>query len=85
MGMPGKRDLDSDESPWPLKCPHCLHEFQEKVGRLKAHSEIRCPDCQTMLRYEPKEFLRALGQARRGLYDFSRTIVRNYPVPKLPH
>ena len=65
----------NDQDLWPIKCPHCLHEFKETVGRMKTGADLRCPDCQTV-RYEMEEFMSALDLARQGLYDFSRTIVR---------
>jgi DNA-directed RNA polymerase subunit RPC12/RpoP len=76
-----------EKTPWPLKCPDCLHEFEEKVGWLKTSSEIRCPACKVALQYEPKEFLRALNKARPGIYDLSQTYdhsrIRGYPRLKL--
>jgi DNA-directed RNA polymerase subunit RPC12/RpoP len=78
-----------DKASWPLKCPDCLHEFEEKVGGLKASSEIRCPACKVALRFEPKEFLSALNQPRPGLYDLSQvydhTRIRGHPRLKLRH
>ena len=76
-----------DEARWPLRCPGCLHEFEEKVGRLKASNEIRCPACEAALRYEPKEFLRVLNQPRPGLYELAQTYdhsrARGHPRLKL--
>ena len=76
-----------DKTSWPLKCPDCLHEFEENVGRLKASSEIRCPGCEATLRYEPNEFLRILNLPRRGLYELSQTYectrARGHPRLKL--
>jgi len=62
-----------DDDLFPLRCPRCLHTFKEKVGWIKERSEIRCPGqwCGITLRYEKTQFLRALGQMRRGVYDFS--------------
>ena len=78
-----------DNAAWPLKCPSCLHGFEEKIAQLKASNEIRCPICKTALQYEPKEFLRILNQPRPGLYEFSQTYdhsrTRGFPRLKLRH
>jgi hypothetical protein len=78
-----------EKTPWPLKCPDCLLEFEEKVGWLKASSEIQCPACKVTLQYEPKEFLRALNKPRPGIYNLTRTYdhsrVRGFPRLKLRH
>ena len=76
-----------DKTSWPLKCPDCLHDFEENVGRLKASNEIQCPACEVALRYETKEFLRVLNHPRPGLYKLSQTYdhsrARGHPRLKL--
>jgi DNA-directed RNA polymerase subunit RPC12/RpoP len=78
-----------ENTPWPLKCPDCLLEFQEKIGWLKASSEIRCPACKVMLQYEPKEFLLALNKPRPGIYNLTQAYdhsrIRGFPRLKLRH
>lgn len=78
-----------EKTRWPLKCPDCLHEFEENVGWLKANSMIRCPACKVALGYEPNEFLRALNKPRPGIYDLSQTNdhsrIRGFPRLKLRH
>jgi len=59
-----------DTDVFPIRCPSCGHKFQEQVGRMKSGRELWCPACGAGIRYEKTEFLRALGQLRRGLYNF---------------
>jgi uncharacterized C2H2 Zn-finger protein len=59
-----------DSDLFPIGCPSCGHKFREQIGRLKTGGELWCPSCGATIRYEKAEFLRALGQLRRGLYDF---------------
>lgn len=75
-----------DSEPFPVGCPSCGHKFQEKIGRLKAGGELWCPSCGTGVRYEKAEFLRALGQLRRGIYDFKGSFFAPANEPsKLKH
>lgn len=68
--------FQNDQDLWPIKCPYCLHEFKETVGRMKTGADLRCADCGTNIRYEVKEFVTALNLAQHGIYDFRWTIVR---------
>lgn len=36
------------ELKFKAKCPKCNHEFEAKFG------ENKCPNCQTLLQFEPK-------------------------------
>jgi hypothetical protein len=65
-----------DTDLFPLRCPSCLHKFRYKVGRMKAGGEIWCPVCGATLCFQVEEFLRALGQLRRGLYDFKARFLK---------
>jgi len=78
---------NNDERFFKLRCPHCRHDFQEKIGRMKTGGELRCPGpgCGVTLRYEVSQFLRAMGQERRGLYDFSGDFLTPDAPPKLRH
>ena len=68
----------SDDDDFPIKCPGCKNEFHEKIGRLKAETEIRCPDpaCQIRIGIPHEQFFRALEEARKSPRDFYRQFVR---------
>jgi DNA-directed RNA polymerase subunit RPC12/RpoP len=74
-----------DDKLFPILCPGCSHKFKQQVGRMKTGGELLCPQCGIKLRYEVKEFLRVLGEARRGLYDFSGDFLIVDAAPKLKH
>jgi hypothetical protein len=76
-----------DTDLFPLVCRKCGNKFKEQVGRLKAGADLWCPDlgCGVRLKYEVKEFLRVLGQARRGLYDFRGDFLSPDARPNLKH
>jgi tRNA(Ile2) C34 agmatinyltransferase TiaS len=62
--------MQKDTDLFPIRCPNCGHDFKE-IGRLKSGLDLRCPACNATIRYELSKVLRAMGQLRRGLYDFS--------------
>ncbi len=76
-----------DHELFPLRCSQCGHKFKQQVGRLKAGTDLWCPGpgCGVRLKYEAAEFLRALGQARRGLYDFRGDFLIPDARPQLKH
>ncbi len=75
-----------DTDLFPIRCPRCFHDFKKQVGGLKAGREIWCPSCGATLGYKIKEFLRVLGQLRRGLYDFKGSFLIPADEPsKLKH
>jgi hypothetical protein len=55
--------------PWPFKCPNCLHEFTEKIGRIQTGSQVVCNQCGTWLTDHDKQFPVALAKARNGELD----------------
>ena len=55
-----------DDDLWPIKCPECLEEFVEKIGRMKAGEKSRCPGCSLNLRHPTEEFLLALAGQRQA-------------------
>jgi hypothetical protein len=67
--------MQKDTDLFPIRCPNCGHDFKEEIGRLKSGLDLRCPACNTTIRYEASKVLRAMGQLRRGLYDFSGGIL----------
>jgi phage FluMu protein Com len=73
-----------DDKPWPFTCAHCGEHFQKQIGWLKTHAAIRCPHCKTTHEHRSKEFLLAVAQARKGLYDPLGYIRRAKPVSEFP-
>jgi hypothetical protein len=63
------RAVYEDKDFWPIKCPDCLNEFTEEIGRMKAGAEIRYPDCKIILTDPAKQFLVHLAKARNGELD----------------
>ena len=47
----GGNAMYEDTYPWPIKCHVCLHEFTQKVGRMRAGKDLRCPECGLNLMY----------------------------------
>jgi hypothetical protein len=76
-----------DTDFFPLVCPQRGNKFKEQVGQLKAGADLWCPGlgCGVRLKYEVTEFLRVLGKARRGLYDFRGDFLSPDARPKLKH
>jgi hypothetical protein len=58
-----------DEDLWPIKCPECLDEFTEQIGRMKAGQQSRCPGCSLNLRHPKEEFALTLAEAKAGRLD----------------
>lgn len=74
----------SDQDEIPVKCPHCLNEFYEKVGSLKNRNKIRCTAnyCNSLFWYEPTELGRMLSDAENGLGNFAGRVRLFNSVPK---
>ncbi len=58
-----------DKDLWPFKCPQCLKEFTEEIGRLKANPAVICPDCGLRQTDHHKQFGLALAEAQAGRLD----------------
>lgn len=58
-----------DADAWPIKCPRCLDEFADNIGRIKAAVGSRCPFCGLAIRYPKKVFSLALEEANSGRFD----------------
>lgn len=65
-----------DDDLWPIKCPECGEEFTEKIGRMKAGEQSRCPRCLLNLWHPKEQFLLALGEAQAGRSDPWRGMLR---------
>ncbi len=68
--------FENDDDDFPLKCPNCLHEFYEKVGRIKAGIDTRCPDCGTVITHPAGEFQRLLENRNNEIRDYLRRFMR---------
>lgn len=58
-----------DKDFWPFKCPKCLKEFKEEIGRIKANAFVVCPDCGLRQTNHHKQFDLALSEAKAGRFD----------------
>ncbi len=58
-----------DTDLWPIKCPSCLNEFTQQIGRIKTSGQTRCPECALTIRHPTEQFIMALAQARDGFLD----------------
>ena len=67
-----------DNEPWPIKCVSCAKEFEQPVRWLKGNNAVRCPLCKDTNQYSNEEFLVALAEAKRGLFDPYGDMVRLY-------
>ena len=67
-----------DDKFWPIKCPACLDEFEERVGWLKTQTEVKCPGkgCSNTITLDKEAFSHRLTQARQGLFDPYREMMR---------
>ncbi len=71
-----------DEDFWPIKCFQCKEEFVEKIGRIKAGEETRCPNCGIRYTHPTEQFLLALAEAKQGRHDPWRDMLRLNNPPK---
>lgn len=71
----------SDDDDFPVKCPRCLNEFHEKVGRLKTGAGTRCTDaaCGANLRLTAEQFARARQEAQESPKRWFRQLARLRP------
>ncbi len=68
--------FESYNDTFPIRCPFCHYEFQEKVGLLRTGSELRCPACKKILLYNLEEFLDILEQARKNPHGVIQPFTR---------
>jgi hypothetical protein len=67
-----------DDDTFPVKCPHCDHEFLEKIASIKTGTTIcQAPDCRCRITHPAEQFALILsdkgGDARR---DYLRRFLR---------
>jgi predicted RNA-binding Zn-ribbon protein involved in translation (DUF1610 family) len=50
-----------------FQCPHCGHDLEQKIGRLKSSKHMRCPGCGICINIDtnrwpmpPRKFTKAL-------------------------
>jgi hypothetical protein len=67
-----------DNDAWPIKCPKCLDEFTDSVGRIKARGS-NCPFCGLAIRYPRVVFSLALEEANSGRFDPWASMARLRP------
>ena len=76
---------DDDTDLWPFKCPECGEEFTEQIGTVKANNfHVKCPaitlpgpiPCPCTSIYSESDFNRALAEAKKGLRDPWKDMVR---------
>jgi transposase-like protein len=62
---------DTDE--WPVVCPECGHESQERIGRLKNKSSFTCPRCGFVGEFHAEAFIKMLEQLKNTISGAART------------
>ncbi len=77
----GNSLFENDADDFPIKCPHCLHEFYEKVGRIKAGERTRCPDCGVNITHPTEQFNRMLQGQNKAIKDYLGRFMR-LAIPK---
>lgn len=65
--------VDDDEA-FPITCPSCGNHFQESVGRMRAQTRVRCPECAINLCYYPEDLARALEEMDSVRTRFIRNV-----------
>ena len=65
-----------DTYPWPIKCHVCLHEFTQKVGRMRSGKDLRCPECGLNLLYAVEQFESQLAETTQLGLDPYRGMIR---------
>lgn len=68
--------FEKDDDDFPVKCPVCGEEFHEKVGRIKAGLDSRCPDCKTNISHPATQFTRLLEDRDNAMRDYFRQFIR---------
>ena len=70
--------FDKDEDEFPIKCPHCLEEFYENVGRIKAGLHSHCPGvgCGVHLAHPAHQFDQLVTENGEALQDYFRQFKR---------
>lgn len=56
-----------DQQEINIPCPHCGHQFPEKVGRLKDSPEVNCPACGGVFKVNAEQLRDALAVLQKGL------------------
>lgn len=56
-----------DQQEINIPCPHCSHQFPEKVGRLKDSPEVTCPACASVFKVNAEQLRDALAVLQKGI------------------
>lgn len=68
-----------DNDDFPIKCPHCAHEFFEKVGSIKAGRHTICPElgCGNRIAHPTEQFAFIMSnEGRDARRDYFRRFLR---------
>ncbi len=68
--------FENDSDDFPIKCTGCGEEFYEKVGRIKAGLDSRCPACNLRLTHPAEQFRRVLENINGARPDYLGRFVR---------
>jgi len=61
-----------------LTCPHCSSKFSERLGKLKAHSEIACPHCRGVVAVDADQIRQTIQQIDKASADLLRKAGRAF-------
>jgi len=68
--------FEKDTDQFPIKCPNCHEEFFEKLGRIQAGLDSRCPDCQLRITHQAHQVDRILERGSQERVDYLRKFLR---------
>jgi len=65
-----------DESSIELTCPHCGHQFSERLGKLKAEPQLTCGSCSGAITIDASGLNATLKEVDQAQAELARTLRR---------
>lgn len=67
-------NLKLDQVDIDLTCPHCSHQFKQKLGGLQGDAVLDCPGCRQPIKIEAAGLRGALKTVDKEIADLQRTL-----------
>lgn len=64
----------NEHDVWPIRCPRCNQEMQEKIGTLSRAKTMNCVRCRRDFGFDSEAFSQSLAQLKKAIESGMRSI-----------
>jgi transcription elongation factor Elf1 len=55
-----------------FQCPHCCHELEQSIGRLKSDEHMHCPSCGVGINFDTNRLANAADEVHKAIEKVPR-------------